>query len=150
MDEEKGVEQTIEDSNSRFYKAFESLSSEKMDAAWKHSDDTICIHPGWEIFTSWTAIRESWVRIFENTKMIKFFISNIKIKAFENIAIVVCLENIDSVIEDENENRIRMGVIPTNIFEKHNVNNNKSNNKWLLIHHHGSAVANYMAPNVSV
>jgi hypothetical protein len=151
MDEEKGVEQTIEDSNSRFYKAFESLSIEKMDAAWKHSDDTICIHPGWEMFTSWTAIRESWVRIFENTKMIKFFISNIKIKAFENIAIVVCLENIDSVIEDENENSVRMGVIATNIFEKQNVNiNNKSNNEWLLIHHHGSAVANYMAPNVSV
>ena len=150
MDEEKGVEQTIEDSNSRFYKAFESLSIEKMDAAWKHSDDTICIHPGWEMFTSWTAIRESWVRIFENTKMIKFFISNIKIKAFENIAIVVCLENIDSVIEDENENSIRMGVIATNIFEKQNVNNNKSNNEWLLIHHHGSVVANYMAPNVAV
>jgi hypothetical protein len=150
MDEEKGVEQTIEGSNSRFYKAFESLSIEKMDAVWKHSDDTICIHPGWEMFTSWTAIRESWVRIFENTKMIKFFISNIKIKAFENIAIVVCLENIDSVIGDENENSIRMGVIATNIFEKQNVNNNKSNNKWLLIHHHGSAVANYMAPNVSV
>jgi hypothetical protein len=149
MDEEKGVEQTIEDSNSRFYKAFESLSIEKMDAAWKHSDDTICIHPGWEMFTSWTAIRESWVRIFENTERIKFF-SNIKIKAFENIAIVVCLENIDSVIGDENENSIRMGVIATNIFEKHNVNNNKYNNKWLLIHHHGSAVANYMAPNVSV
>ena len=148
MDEEKGVEQTIEDTNSRFYKAFESLSIEEMDVAWKHSDDTICIHPGWEMFTSWTAIRESWVRIFENTKMIKFFISNIKIKAFENIAIVVCLENIDSVIEDENS--IRMGVIATNIFEKQNVNNNKSNNEWLLIHHHGSAVANYMAPNVSV
>jgi hypothetical protein len=83
--------------------------------------------------------------------MIKFFISNIKIKAFENIAIVVCLENIDSVIEDENENSIRMGVIATNIFEKQNVNiNNKSNIEWLLIHHHGSAVANYMAPNVAV
>jgi hypothetical protein len=151
MDEEKGVEQTIEDSNSRFYKAFESLSIEKMDAAWKHGDDTICIRPGWEMFTSWTAIRESWVRIFENTRTIKFFISNIKIKAFENIAIVVCLENIDSVIEDENENSIRMGVIATNIFEKQNVNiNNKSNIEWLLIHHHGSAVANYMAPNVAV
>jgi SnoaL-like protein len=148
MDEEKGVEQTIEDSNSRFYKAFESLSIEKMDGAWKHSDDTICIHPGWEMFTRWTAIRESWVRIFENTKMIKFFISNIKIKAFENIAIVVCLENIDSVIEDENS--IRTGVIATNIFEKQNVNNNKSNNEWLMVHHHGSVVANYMAPNVSV
>ena len=68
MDEGKGVEQQIEDSNARFYKAFESLSIEKMEEVWKHSDDVICIHPGWEIFTSWTAIRESWVRIFENTK----------------------------------------------------------------------------------
>ena len=148
MDEKKAIEQTIEDSNSRFYKAFESLSIEKMEQVWKHRDDTICIHPGWEMVTSWTAIRESWLRIFENTKIIKFFISNIKIKAFQNIAIVVCLENIDSVIEDES--RIRMGVIATNIFEKQNVNTNKYNYEWLLIHHHGSAVANYMASNVSV
>jgi hypothetical protein len=147
MDEEKGVEQTIEDSNSRFYKAFESLSIEKMDAAWKHGDDTICIHPGWEMFTSWTAIRESWLRIFENTKMIKFVITNIKIKASQKIAILVCLENIDSIIEDENS--IKLGVIATNIFEKQNVKN-KNNNDWLMVHHHGSAVANYMAPNVSV
>jgi hypothetical protein len=148
MDEEKGVEETIEDSNSIFYKAFESLSIEKMEEVWKHSDDTICIHPGWEMFTSWTAIRESWIRIFENTRMIKLAITNIKIKVFQNIAMVVCLENIDTVIEDEN--RIRMGVIATNVFEKQNVNNHKSNNEWLMIHHHGSIVANYMAPNVSV
>jgi hypothetical protein len=147
MDEKKGVHQAVEDSNIRFYKAFETLSIGKMGQVWKHSDDTICIHPGWEMFTSWTAIRESWLRIFENTKMIKFAITNIKIKAFQKIAIVVCLENIDSIIEDENS--IRLGVIATNIFEKQNVNN-KNNNDWLMVHHHGSAVANYMAPNVSV
>jgi SnoaL-like domain len=148
MDEKKGVHQGVEDSNIKFYKAFETLSIGKMGQVWKHSDDTICIHPGWEMFTSWTAIRESWLRIFENTKMIKFVITNIKIKAFQKIAIVVCLENIDSIIE--NENSIRLGVIATNIFEKQNVNNNKNNNDWLMVHHHGSAVANYMAPNVSV
>jgi len=148
MDKEKGVEQTIEDSNSTFYKAFQSLSIEKMEEVWKHSDDAVCIHPGWEMFTSWTAIRESWLRIFENTNMIKFLLTNVKIKAYEKIAIVVCLENIDSVIEDEN--RIRMGVIARNIFEKQNVNNHKYNNEWLIIHHHGSAIANYTAPNVSV
>lgn len=147
MDEKKGVQHAVEDSNTRFYKAFETLSIGKMGQVWKHSDDTICIHPGWEMFTSWTAIRESWLRIFENTKMIKFVITNIKIKAFQKIAIVVCLENIDSIIEDENS--IRLGVIATNIFEKQNVNN-KNNNDWLMIRHHGSAVANYMAPNVSV
>ncbi|MDW0275509.1 MAG: nuclear transport factor 2 family protein [Nitrososphaeraceae archaeon] len=147
MDGKKGVHQVVEDSNIRFYKAFETLSIGEMGQVWKHSDDTICIHPGWEMFTSWTAIRESWLRIFENTKMIKFVITNIKIKVFQKIAIVVCLENIDSIIEDENS--IRLGVIATNIFEKQNVNN-KNNNEWLMVHHHGSSVANYMAPNVSV
>ncbi|TLX86616.1 MAG: DUF4440 domain-containing protein [Thaumarchaeota archaeon] len=147
MDEENGVEQTIEASNLRFYKAFESLSIEKMEEVWKHSNDVICIHPGWEMFSSWTAIRESWVRIFENTKMIRFLVTNIKIKAFEKIAVVICLENIDSNIEDGNS--IRMGVIATNIFEKQNVNSNKYDNQWLMIHHQGSSVANYMPPNVS-
>jgi hypothetical protein len=46
MDEDKGIEQTIGESNTRFYKAFESLSIEKMEETWKHTDDTICIHPG--------------------------------------------------------------------------------------------------------
>jgi hypothetical protein len=148
MDDEKGVEQQIEDSNARFYKAFESLSIEKMEEVWKHSNDVICIHPGWGMFTSWTAIRESWVRIFENTKKIEFFITNVKVKAFEKIAIVACLENIDS--DMENKNIVRMGVTATNIFEKQNVSNNKYNKEWLMVHHHGSSVANYMPPNVFV
>jgi ketosteroid isomerase-like protein len=119
-----------------------------MEEVWKHSDDTVCIHPGWEMFTSWTAIRESWITIFENTRMIKFFISNMKVKAFQDIAIVVCLENIDSIIGDENN--VRMGVVATNIFEKQHLNRNKQNNEWLLIHHHGSAIGNYIVPNVSI
>lgn len=148
MSEKKGVEQTIVNSNNRFYTAFESLSIENMEVVWKHSDDTVCIHPGWEMFTSWTAIRESWITIFENTRMIKFFISNMKVKAFQDIAIVVCLENIDSIIGDENN--VRMGVVATNIFEKQHLNRNKQNNEWLLTHHHGSAIGNYIVPNVSI
>ena len=80
--------------------------------------------------------------------MIKFFITNTKVKAFENIALVVCLENIDTVID--NQNTIKMGVIATNIFEQQNVKNNYYNNEWLMIHHHGSVVANYIPPNISV
>ncbi|CAN5501652.1 nuclear transport factor 2 family protein [soil metagenome] len=149
MDEEKGIELPIDNSNTRFYKAFESLSIVKMEEVWKHSDDTICIHPGWEMFTGWTAIRESWVSIFENTRMIEFFITNTKIKLFKNTAVVVCLENISSVIDDENS--IRTGVIATNIFEKKDIKNKKNyNNEWLMIHHHGSLVVNYIPPNVSV
>jgi SnoaL-like protein len=100
------------------------------------------------MFAGWTAIRESWARIFENTRMIKFFITNTKVKAFENMAIVVCLENIDTVTDTQNT--IKIGVIAANIFEQQNVKNNYYNNEWLMIHHHGSVVANYIPPNISV
>ena len=63
------------------------------------------------------------------------------------IAIVVCLENIDTVIDDENS--IRMGVIATNIRTQCQEQQHY-NNEWLIIHHHGSVVVNYMPPNVSV
>jgi hypothetical protein len=36
----------------------------------------------------------------------------------------------------------RLGVIATNIFEQ-------KENQWLLIHHHGSSVSNYIPPNIS-
>ena len=92
----------VEKINGKFYEAFESLSIEKMEEVWRHSDNTICVHPGWDLFTGWLAIRESWVRIFENTESMKFVITNTKIRIINDIAMVVCLENIESVIDGEN------------------------------------------------
>ena len=77
--------------NGELYGAFESLSIQKMDKLWKHDKNVVSIHPGWDLFTGWLAIRESWITIFENTEMIKFTITNTKIRTFDNkIAIVVC------------------------------------------------------------
>ena len=143
----KITEQTIQDTNIQFYKAFESLSLERMEKVWKHSDDIVCVHPGWDLFRGWMAVRESWITIFQNTERIQFLITNVKVRAFENIlAVVICLENIETII---NQDKIRMGVIATNIFERqHIVRNDKS--EWLMIHHHGSPVSNYISPNTSV
>jgi ketosteroid isomerase-like protein len=143
----KITEQTIQDINIQFYKAFESLSLERMEQVWKHSDDVVCVHPGWDLFRGWTAVRESWMTIFQNTERIQFIITNAKVRAFENIvAVVVCLENIETII---NQDKIRMGVIATNIFERQRIVKNDED-EWLMIHHHGSPVSNYMPPNVSV
>jgi ketosteroid isomerase-like protein len=143
----KITEQTIQDINIQFYKAFESLSLERMEQVWKHSDDVVCVHPGWDLFRGWTAVRESWMTIFQNTERIQFIITNAKVRAFENIvAVVVCLENIETII---NQDKIRMGVIATNIFERQRIFRNDED-EWLMIHHHGSPVSNYMPPNVSV
>jgi len=126
--------------NSEFYHAFENLSIERMEGLWKHEDNVVCIHPGWDLFTGWLAIRESWITIFRNTEMIKFIITNTKVRVFDNIAAVVCLENIETLVNGE---IVRLGVIATNIFEQ-------MENQWLLIHHHGSSVSNYIPPNISL
>ena len=144
-------EQAIQKINTRFYNAFESLSLERMEEVWKHSDDIICVHPGWDLFSGWMAVRESWMTIFQNTERIQFVITNTKIRVFENVvAVVVCLENIQSNV---NQSKKRIGVISTNIFERQSVddeNNNEGKEKWLMIHHHGSSVSNYIPPNVSI
>ena len=129
--------------NAEFYHAFESLSIEIMDKLWKHDENVVCIHPGWDLFTGWLAIRESWVTIFSNTEMIRFIITNTKVRIFGNdnrTAVVVCLENIET---SANGQVIKIGVIATNVFERNELN------KWLLIHHHGSSVANYIPPNIT-
>jgi ketosteroid isomerase-like protein len=127
--------------NSEFYHAFENLSIERMAGLWKHEDNVVCIHPGWDLFTGWLAIRESWITIFRNTQKYKgeFIITNTKVSVFDNIAVVVCLENIETLVNGE---IVRLGVIATNIFEQ-------MENQRLLIHHHGSSVLNYIPPNIS-
>jgi len=129
----------VQEINSEFYHAFENLSIERMERLWKHEDNIVCIHPGWDLFTGWLAIRESWITIFSNTDMIKFIITNTKVRVFGNVAVVVCLENIETSVNGE---ILRLGVIATNVFEQ-------IDNQWLLIHHHGSSVSNYIRPNIS-
>jgi ketosteroid isomerase-like protein len=139
--QDNGIVEEVNKVNTEFYHAFESLSIEMMDRLWKHDDNVVCIHPGWDLFTGWLAIRESWIAIFSNTEMIRFTITNTKVRIFHNrIAVVVCLENIETSV---NGQVIKIGVIATNVYERNELN------QWLLIHHHGSSVTNYIQPNVS-
>jgi ketosteroid isomerase-like protein len=129
----------IENANTKFYEAFENLSITMMESIWSHNDNCICIHPGWEMFVGWIAIRESWETIFTNTEIIKFTITNSKIRTYQEvIAVITCLENIEMF---QNEKKIQLGVVATNIFEY-----NKSQKKWLIVHHHGSPLSNYFPP----
>lgn len=131
----------VNKANAEFYHAFERLSMEMMDKLWKHDDNVVCIHPGWDLFSGWLAIRESWITIFSNTEMMQFIITNTRVRIFDNnLAVVVCLENIETPV---NGQVIKMGVIATNVFERNELN------QWLLIHHHGSTVSNYIPPNIS-
>jgi hypothetical protein len=58
MEDNEIIGQVIK-TNAEFYHAFESLSIDMMDKLWKHDENVVCIHPGWDLFTGWLAIRES-------------------------------------------------------------------------------------------
>lgn len=141
MDVNQKYEKVLE-ANFDFYNAFENLSIERMERIWKHDENIVCVHPGWDLFVGWLAIRESWITIFQNTEMIKFVITNPKIRIFEEISVVVCLENIETSISQQT---VKLGVTATNIFEYSN-----GKEDWLIVHHHGSSVSNYLSPNLSV
>ena len=95
----------IENANTEFYEAFENLSITMMESIWSHNDNCICIHPGWEMFVGWIAIRESWETIFTNTEIIKFTITNSKIRTYQEvIAVITCLENIEMFQNEKKSN----------------------------------------------
>ena len=141
QEDDEIVAEEVNKVNAEFYHAFESLSVEMMDKLWKHDGNVVCIHPGWHLFNGWLAIRKSCVTIFSNTEMIRFILTNTKVRIFDNnrIAVVVCLENIETSV---NGQVIKIGVA-TNVFERNELS------QWLLIHHHGSSVTNYIPPNIS-
>jgi hypothetical protein len=53
LEDDKIVE--VDKVNAEFYHAFESLSIERMENLWKHDENVVRVHPGWDLFTGWVA-----------------------------------------------------------------------------------------------
>ncbi len=116
--------------NQDFYAAFESLDIARMDRIWAHQEYVTCIHPGWTLRVGWPAVRDSWVLIFNNTFSMKFDLTEIQIQVAGDLAWVICTENITS---QQGEATVESRVLATNLYEK-------TGERWLIIHHHGSPV----------
>lgn len=120
----------VEDANSRFYRAFETLDLAEMDEVWVHSERAQCIHPGWPLIVGWAAIRSSWETIFANTTEMRFTIGHARVGGGPDLAWVTCTENILSEVAD----RVAVtAILATNVFER-------SSAGWRLIHHHASHI----------
>lgn len=103
-----------------------------MDRIWSHGDDSICIHPGWELVIGWMTIKQSWVQIFNKIEMIDIMTNTLRLRKCGNLAIFICLENIRI---SENGKIQRSCVLSTNVFEH-------SKGRWLLSHHQASPISN--------
>jgi ketosteroid isomerase-like protein len=123
---------TAQNANTFFYQAFQQLSINQMDIILSHGDDSISIHPGWELVIGWMAIKESWIQIFNKIEMIDMKTNTLSLRKCGNLAIFICLENIRI---SENGRINRSCVLSTNVFEQ-------SKGRWLLSHHQASSISN--------
>jgi ketosteroid isomerase-like protein len=120
----------IEAVNARFYRAFEALDLARMDAVWAHGEGATCVHPGWSLLTGWPAVRDSWRAIFASTEEMRFTLSDVRVVAAGEIAVVTCTENILSDVAG----RITVtSVLATNVFER-------TPDGWRMILHHASPI----------
>ena len=124
-------ENQVATANEAFYRAFESLDLGKMEKVWAKDNAIQCIHPGWGALRGWEAVMASWQRIFRNTEEIRFVLTEARIQLRDSLAWVTVYENISSRAGEESASAI---VLATNIYEKRPAG-------WLMIHHHGSTVA---------
>lgn len=112
--------------NQRFYDALEARDLHAMGAVWEHSDDTVCVHPGWTILRGWPAIHDSWDRILNGPGHNQFILTNTSVRVEGDTAWVVLDENL---MTDSHAGTIAC----TNVFH-HN------GNEWLMVIHHGSPI----------
>ena len=120
----------VEEANSRFYRAFETLDLAEMDAVWMHTEGVKCVHPGWPLLVGWDAVRESWQAIFTNTEEMRFTLSDVRAVVHADLGWVTCTENILSDVGG------RVGVtaiLATNLFARDALG-------WRMVHHHASHV----------
>jgi ketosteroid isomerase-like protein len=121
-------EQALRDANRRFYAAFEAMDVAALDEVWAHEDWVQCVHPGWDLLLGWEEVRDSYVRIFSNTRRMKIALGSLWIRAEGEVGWVACTEQVTSAFADGFDDAL---VQATNIFVKRD-------GEWKLVAHHGS------------
>jgi ketosteroid isomerase-like protein len=121
-------EQALRDANRRYYAAFESLNLSQMEEVWAHEDWIECVHPGWDLLIGWEEVRESWVRIFSNTRRVKIALGAVLVHVEGDVGWVACTEKVTSAYSDGIDEALTQA---TNIFVLRN-------GTWQIVAHHAS------------
>jgi len=121
-------QQAVLDAQQSFYDAFESRSIEAMDAVWEHSADAVCTHPGWPTLVGWTAVRDSWERLLNNSEHLQFIVTDPTVVVRGAMAYVRASENLLA------GGAMQGSITALNVFAR------QADGSWRMLAHHGSPV----------
>jgi ketosteroid isomerase-like protein len=124
----------VEAMNTAFYGAFEAADLDTMQDLWLEDPDTLCVHPGALPVRGTGAINRSWALIMANTPYIQFFLTDVEVSVWADVASVTCTENV--LTGDETTGPDAFGgakAVATNVFVR-------TPDGWRLWIHHASPV----------
>jgi ketosteroid isomerase-like protein len=125
---DNAIRQEILTANAHFYTALAQADLAAMTDLWHHDPATECVHPGWDRLRGWPAIRESWLRIFQNQGPLPVQASGPLVHWRGEMAWVTCYENI--TLREGASAQISQ-TLATNVFER-------IEGRWLMVIHHAS------------
>jgi ketosteroid isomerase-like protein len=118
---------TAQDAEHAFYEAFENRNLSAMMKVWAEDEEIVCIHPGSTRIVGYTAIKESWRKIFEDGTKMQLHLRNQQYMQGMLLSVHSVMEHI--LIGGETEPR--PPVIATNIYLL-------TANGWRIVVHHAS------------
>jgi len=120
-------EAAVRAANRAFYDAFEARDIDAMSDVWEHADRVTCTHPGWRTLRGWGAVSASWFALFRGPNALQFILTEEVVSVAGDSAWVTVDENLIGADGGGT-------VASLNLFAR-------SGKRWLLVAHHGSAVA---------
>ena len=119
-----------QESNQKFYDAFNKKDLDLMTRVWLNDPKSQCIHPGWDVLTGFKPIIESWRRIFKTGQDLEIKLSHVEVIVSDDLAWIACQENLFSI----STSGVQLSKVhATNLFKQ-------VDGEWKMILHHASPV----------
>ena len=124
----------VEAANDAFYAAYENADLDAMRALWLERPDTTCVHPGTLAVRGTPAIHRSWALVMAHTPYIQFFLTDVSISVLDDVAAVVCTENVLTADRTTDQDAFSgTQAVATNVFVR-------TQEGWRLWSRHASPV----------
>ncbi|WP_156727375.1 nuclear transport factor 2 family protein [Streptomyces apocyni] len=137
--------EAVTQANTAFYEAMERGDYDELAALWLDDgsgdpdawSDVSCVHPGWQVLTGRGEVLRSYAALMAQIEYIQYFLTDLRVRAYGDTAIVTCTENIllGGPTEEGSELGPLVGqqFVATNVFHR-------TPDGWKMWAHHSSPV----------
>ena len=115
--------QTADEAELAYYKAFRTLDTEAMRQVWLDSNEVYCIHPAGDVQSGFQRVIASWALIFDRADAPEVTIRVLQRTENEGVAIHLVEEQIG-------QGESSAIVLATNVYRK-------TTHGWRMLSHHG-------------